>query len=67
MLLVSLPLGILLGCLFSRVCRFQKKKVSPTSQPLPKYEEVELKIQPEPVVMEMIENEAYARPKLPLN
>ena len=59
MLLVSLPLGILLGCFCSKIFNFKKQRLTPTSQHC--YEEVKLQKQPK-FAMNMTDNEAYALP-----
>ena len=58
MLLVSLPLGMLLGCVWYRFCHFQKKRVG--QQPRNTYEEVGRPANT--AIMDMVNNDAYAMP-----
>ena len=58
-LLVSLPLGIMFGCCYSKFCHFQKQR----AKQLPTYEEV--KVNAETLAaMNMIRNEAYSLPTI---
>ena len=62
-LLVSFPLGMLLGCVWYRFCHFKKKRVG--QQPRNIYEEVEKPVNT--AAMDMVNNDAYAIPKIILH